>query len=63
VGTATWLSTNISNNEIITPEWNYNIYRKDRSNVYGGVIIAISQVIPSYGITAFQITLIDNQNE
>jgi len=38
VGTETWLSANVNNNEIVPPEWNYNIYRKDRP---GGVMIAI----------------------
>ena len=28
VGTKTWLSPDISNNEVISAEWNYNIYRK-----------------------------------
>jgi len=39
---------------IIPPKWNYNIYRKDRSDGYGGVMIAISKVIPSYKIIALQ---------
>ena len=45
VGTETWLSPDISNNEVIPAEWNYNIYRKDRPDGYGGVMIAISKQI------------------
>ena len=47
VGTETWLSANISDNEIVPAELNYNIYRKDRADDYGGVMIAVSNVIPS----------------
>ena len=54
VGTETWLSPDISNNEVISAEWNYNIYRKDRPDSYGGVMIAISKQINSHEITALQ---------
>ena len=45
VGTKTWLSANVSNNEIIPAEWNFNVYRKDRQDGYGGVMIAVSKTI------------------
>ena len=31
----------ISDNEIIPDEFNYTIYRKDRDDGYGGVLIAV----------------------
>ena len=43
VGTETWLSPNVNNNKVISPEWSYNIYRKDRPDGYGGVMIAVSK--------------------
>lgn len=54
IGTETWLSPSILNNEIIPNEWNYTIYRKDRSDNYGGVLIAISKNILSYEMTSLQ---------
>ena len=55
VATETWLSAGVSNNEVIPAEWNYNVYRKDRPDgYYGGVMIAISKLIPSYEMTALQ---------
>ena len=51
VGTETWLSPNVNNNEVISPEWNYNIYRKDRPDGYGGVMIAVSKQINSHEMT------------
>ena len=54
VGTETWLSAGVNNNEVIPAEWNYNVYRKDRPDGYGGVMIAISKLIPSYEMTALQ---------
>ena len=54
VGTETWLSANVCNNEIIPAEWNFNVYRKDRQDGYGGVMIAVSKAIPSYELTALQ---------
>ena len=54
VGTGTWLSLDISNNEVISAEWNYKIYRKDRPDGYGGVMIAISKQINLHEITALQ---------
>jgi len=30
VGTETWLSPYVSNNGVISTDWNYNIYQKDR---------------------------------
>ena len=54
IGTETWLSASVSNNEIIPDKWNYVIYRKDRSDNYGGVLIAISKQIPSYEVSSLQ---------
>ena len=54
VGTETWLSASVNNNEVIPAEWNYNVYRKDRPDGYSGVMIAISKLIPSYEMTALQ---------
>ena len=53
VGTETWLSPDINNNEVISAEWNYNIYRKDRPDGYSGVM-TISKQINSHEITALQ---------
>jgi len=41
---------NISNNEIVPAELNYNIYCKDRVDGYGGILIAscFYKVIPFY---------------
>ena len=36
----TWLNTNISNNEILPP--NYKIYRCDRDDGYGGILLGIT---------------------
>jgi len=54
IGTETWLSASICDNEIVPAEFNYNIYRKDRADGYGGVMVAVSKVIPSYEMTALQ---------
>lgn len=42
----TWLSDSIFNNEILPK--GYTLYRKDRSHRGGGVLIAVSTLIPSY---------------
>ena len=47
IGTETWLSNDIADNEIIPSEFNYTIYRKDRDSGYGGVMIAVSKDILS----------------
>lgn len=47
IGTETWLSKDISDNEIIPNEFNYTIYRKDREDGYGGVLIAVIKNILS----------------
>ena len=47
VGTETWLSDSIKNSEIIPDNMNFTIYRRDREDSYGGVMIAISKCIPS----------------
>jgi len=54
IGTKTWLSASVPNNEIIPDKWNYAIYQKDRSDNYGGVLIAISKQIPSYEVSSLQ---------
>ena len=46
-GTETWLTPDITNNEIILPELGYNIYWKDRPSGYGGVLLAVANTIPS----------------
>ena len=46
-GTETWLSNSVSNTEIIPDNMNYTIYRKDRDDGYGGVMIAVSKHILS----------------
>ena len=40
VGTETWLKPDILNNEIIPDEFDYNIYRYDRNDGHGGVVVA-----------------------
>ena len=47
IGTETWLSNDIADNEIIPSKFNYTIYRKDRDSGYGGVMIAVSKDILS----------------
>ena len=54
VGTETWLSANVSNNEIIPAEWKFNVYRKERQDGNGSVMISVSKAIPSYKLTALQ---------
>ena len=45
LGTETWLNNSIHSSEIFPPS--YNIYRKDRKDGFGGVLIAISADIIS----------------
>ena len=47
IGTETWLSRDILDSEIIPDEFNYTIYRKDRIDGYGGVLIAVTKDILS----------------
>ena len=54
VGTETWLNSSIKDNEIIPADFNYKIYRKDRSDGYGGVLLAISDHIASFPIPELQ---------
>jgi len=44
-GTETWLTPDVMNNEIIPPEFGYNIYQKDRPSGYGGVLLAVTNKI------------------
>ena len=46
-GTETWLTPDVKNGEIIPPELEYTIYRKDRLDGYGGVMLAVSNKILS----------------
>jgi hypothetical protein len=39
IGTETWLNDSVHNSEIFPP--NYNIYRRDRRDGFGGVLIAV----------------------
>ena len=50
VGTETWLNNYIKDNEIIPADFNYKIYRKDRYDGYGCVLLAISDHIASFPI-------------
>ena len=54
VGTETWLSDSIKNSEIIPDNMNFTIYRRDREDSYGGVMIAISKCIPSVRLQDLQ---------
>ena len=47
IGTETWHSPSILSSEIIPPEFNYSIYRKDQCDGYGGIMIAITQNLTS----------------
>ena len=47
VGTETWINPDISDSEIIPPELNYQIYRNDWADGYGGVMLAITKDIIS----------------
>ena len=39
VGCETWLATSILDSEVMPG--NYNVYRKDRGDAYGGVLVAV----------------------
>ena len=54
IGTETWLTPDVLNNEIFPPELNYIVYRKDRSDGYGGVLIAVIQYLPSCEVSLQQ---------
>ena len=45
IGTETWLNDSVHNSEIFPP--NYNIYRRDRRDGFGGVLIAVKADIVS----------------
>ena len=47
IGSETWLSSDVSNNEVISHDFKYNIYRNDRQDSYGGVMLAISNQLSS----------------
>ena len=40
LGTETWLNPNINNSELFHPT--YNVYRRDRDDGHGGVLIAVN---------------------
>ena len=44
-GTETWLRPEIENSEILPPECGYNVFRKDRHDGYGGVMIAVKNYL------------------
>jgi hypothetical protein len=46
-GCETWLNPNITDNEILSENTGYNIFRKDRKDRYGGVMLAIKSEIVS----------------
>ena len=43
----TWLRQGILDSEVLPPDSEYNIYRKDRADGYGGVLIALKSDITS----------------
>ena len=45
-GSETWLVPNISTSEVFPPD--YNVYRKDRGDGWGGVLLAIHSSLTSY---------------
>ena len=53
IGNESWLNPNIYSSEVFPPE--YNVFRKDRSDGYGGVFIACHNKL-----TTFQLTLNEN---
>ena len=55
IGNESWLNPNIYSGEVFPSE--YNAFRKDRSDCYGGVIIACHNKL-----TSFQLTLDDNSS-
>jgi len=54
VDTETWLKPDILNNEIIPDEFDYNIYRHDRNDGYGGVLIAVAKQLASTEVTTLK---------
>ena len=50
IGSETWLSTDISNSEIIPYDFKYNIYRNDRQDGHGGVMLVISHQLSSWEV-------------
>ena len=45
VGTETWLTKNKQNNNEFIPD-SYEVYRNDRADGYGGVLIAVKRASP-----------------
>ena len=43
IGTETWLNPQIKSAEIISPQLGFDVYRRDRTDSYGGVMIAAKQ--------------------
>ena len=48
--TCIWLDSSITNNEVIPEDLNYMIYRRDRNNGYGGVLLAVSSCLQSFPV-------------
>ena len=56
IGTETWLSKDILDNEIIPSEFNYTINRKDCNDGYRGVLIAVTKHILSNPLPELNVT-------
>jgi len=52
-GTETWLSKSITNNEIIPDNMSSKIYRIDRENGHGGIMIAVYKCVRSIRLPKF----------
>ena len=50
LGTETWLTPDVKDAEIFPPEIGYTVFRKDRDDGYGGVLVAVK-----HGLTAHEI--------
>ena len=57
----TWLNPSINNSEILPPG-DFKIYRKDRKDGYGGVLLAVKNCIPSTRKLSLEVKS-DNHNE
>ncbi len=57
----TWLNRDIKNTEILPPD-QYKIYRKDRKDGYGGILLAVNNDIQSKRKVSLEVTS-DNHNE
>ena len=46
-GTETWLTPDVGSSEVFPPELGYNIYHRDRPGGHGGVLLAVTNLLPS----------------